>query len=58
MIYTSVGVALESILIHGIYKSKYRYFKLWYFMTTLSCVLGIGAAINFILGILEIQGFR
>lgn len=49
-----IGVILESVLVHGIHKRKYKYFKIWYAYTFLTFVLSIVLAFNFVLGILEI----
>eukprot|EP00095_Tigriopus_kingsejongensis_P002638 maker-scaffold441_size170131-snap-gene-0.32 protein:Tk02638 transcript:maker-scaffold441_size170131-snap-gene-0.32-mRNA-1 annotation:"abc transporter permease" len=54
LIVTIIGTLLECVLLHGLYKRKYRYFKVWYAYTFLAFLLSIFLAFNFILGILEI----
>ena len=48
------GIALESVTIHGVYKNKLRYFRLWYFFTCFALLASVVLMVNFILGILGI----
>ena len=49
-----LGILLECMLLHGLWKRKYKYFKLWYAYTFLAFAFSILLALNFLMGILEI----
>lgn len=51
-----IGLVLETVLLQGLVKNKFRYFRLWYIFTIFSTIASIVLMINFILCILEIPG--
>ena len=54
MLVSLVGLGLECVLLHALYRRRFHNLKWWYLVTGCAFLLSIALAVNFILGILEI----